>query len=249
MLAFDDEGRGPAVLLLHSGITDRRMWRPQLPTLAASHRVLTPDLPGFGRTPPTDGGDDAPAAIVDLLDQGRIERAAVVGSSLGGRIALELVDRFPDRVGRLVLLAPAYRWIPASPDAVAFAAEEERLLREGAIDAAVDLNVSTWLGPEADPETVELTRSMLRNLYESRLATGRLLVSPFPESPEPDLPAIPVPTTVVSGALDLPHFRAVADHLVARIPDSTAVRLPWAAHLPSLERPGEMTRMLTRLLA
>ena len=91
------------VLLLHAGIADRRMWAPQIDALeAAGHRVLAPDLPGFGDAalePPT---VDYVAFAVDLLDG----PAAIVGCSFGGRVALEIAGSRPDLVRRLVLVAP-----------------------------------------------------------------------------------------------------------------------------------------------
>jgi 3-oxoadipate enol-lactonase len=248
LLAHDAVGSGPSVLLLHSGVADRRMWRPQLDGLARRHRVLAPDLPGFGDTPLAPGPNDAPAAIVALLDSKGVRRTAVVGASLGGRVALELADRYPSRVDRLVLLAPALRWFPPSPDAVAFGEAEARLLADGEIAAAIDLNTATWLGPEAEPSAMDLVRTMQRRAFEVRQAAEESGEPPYLVSTEPDLSSIAVPTTVVSGELDLPHFRSIAAHLANSIPGAELIRLPWAAHLPSLERPAEVGDLLLALL-
>ena len=90
------------VLLLHAGIADRRMWAPQVEALeAAGHRVVAPDLPGFGDAalePPT---IDYVAFAAELLD----DPAAVVGCSFGGRVALELAGSQPELVRKLVLVA------------------------------------------------------------------------------------------------------------------------------------------------
>lgn len=248
VLAHDDLGSGPPVLLLHSGVADRRMWRAQLPLLGRTHRVIAPDLPGFGGSPPDPGPNDAAAGLVALLDAKGIDRAAVVGASLGGRVALELADRYPSRVDRLVLLAPAFRWSPPSPDATAFAETEARLLADGDIAAAIDLNAATWLGPDADRNAVESVKTMQRRAFELRQAAEKAGAPPYLVSAEPDLPAIRVRTTILSGAFDLPHFRAIAEHLAQRIPGAELVRLPWAGHLPGLERPAEVGDLLLTLL-
>src|SRR5690349_24464338 len=103
ILAHDDLGTGPAVLLLHSGVTDRRMWDPLVTALSHSFRVVRPDLRGFGDSPlPSEEYADADDLDV-LLDHLGITDAAVVGSSFGGRVAPELATAHPGRVSSLVL--------------------------------------------------------------------------------------------------------------------------------------------------
>src|SRR3954468_10404947 len=97
-LAYDTTGDGPTVLLLHSTVCHRRMWDPQVPALAAAgFRVVRCDLRGYGETPPPDApwndADDGAA----LLDELGTPSAAVVGASGGGRVALELAARAPER--------------------------------------------------------------------------------------------------------------------------------------------------------
>nr|WP_307812631.1 alpha/beta fold hydrolase [Phycicoccus sp. CSK15P-2] len=133
--------------------------------------------------------------VVELLDHLRVERATVVGSSLGGRVALELAAEHPERVERLVLLCPALRGLDPTPDVEAFGAEE------------------------ADPPP----------------GVRRVDVDPA---------RVEVPALVVAGELDLDLFRTVAAHLADTMPRAELLTLPWAAHLPSLERPDEVTALL-----
>ncbi|HWJ44986.1 MAG TPA: alpha/beta fold hydrolase, partial [Gaiellaceae bacterium] len=91
------------VALIHAGVADSRMWRPQLESFAHVHRVVAPDLPGFGATPEGDTVDYR-AFVRSALDAAGIERAALVGTSLGGRVALELALESPERVSALVLV-------------------------------------------------------------------------------------------------------------------------------------------------
>src|SRR5687768_10934531 len=99
---YDVTGSGPAVLLLHSTVCDRRMWDPQVPALtAAGYRVVRCDLPGHGDTPVPTGRFDEAADIAALLTDLGITRAALVGSSGGGRVALDIAARWPERVTAL----------------------------------------------------------------------------------------------------------------------------------------------------
>ena len=244
ILAHDIDGDGPAVLLLHSGVCDRRMWEPLLPALTGAHRVVRPDLRGFGDSPlPGEAYADADD-LAELLDSLGIAEAAVVGSSYGGRVAMELATRHPDRVSSLVLLCPAYRGVDPDDELQAFGAEEDRLIEAGDLEGAVQLNVRTFLGPDADEATADRVAQMQRRSFEVQLAADALDPGPQPERVEVDPSRLAAPTLVVSGALDLAHFREVAGVLAAQVPGAEHVELPWAGHLPSLERPDAVADLL-----
>ena len=111
-IAFIDEGQGPPLLLLHGLAGSHDDWRMQWPAFAASHRVVVPDLRGFGAS-----GRQEPFTIqqhardmLALIAALGIERVLVVGLSMGGAVTLELALRAPDRVTACVLAntAPAY---------------------------------------------------------------------------------------------------------------------------------------------
>lgn len=248
LLAHDVEGAGPPVLLIHAGVADRRMWQPLLPALAHAFTVVRPDLRGFGHTPlPGQRYADADD-LAELLDELDLDGVRVVGASLGGRVALELATRHPDRIDELVLLDPAYRGVPPDAELDALDEQEEQLLAAGDLDGAVALTVRTWLGPAADDRARELVAVMQRRAYDLQLEAERHDPPPDRERIEVDPSAIAVPTTVVVGAHDLSLFRAVARMLAAEIPGADLVELDWAGHLPSLERPDRILALLLDVL-
>jgi len=114
-LKYDDSGSGLPVVLLHGFPLSRRMWQPQIDGLSqAGCRVICPDLPGFGASPPQRGmvSMDAYAdAVIALLDKLKIERAVVGGMSMGGYVLLNLAERYPQR-----LLAALYIVTRAAAD-------------------------------------------------------------------------------------------------------------------------------------
>ena len=100
------DGR-PGVVLLHSGVADHRMWEPQVASLASSYRVLAG--PARFRPAPHQPGPFSHAEdVLELLDQVGLEEAALVGSSFGGRVALETAATAPHRVSALVLVCTAF---------------------------------------------------------------------------------------------------------------------------------------------
>lgn len=104
-------GEGPPVVLLHGGSGGGANWFRLLPRLAASHRVLAPDLPGFGlsaaRQPSAPLGEAAADIVAEWLAGLDVRKALVVGTSFGGLVALRLAQRHPRRAGRLLLLDSA----------------------------------------------------------------------------------------------------------------------------------------------
>ncbi|MFF0422917.1 MULTISPECIES: alpha/beta fold hydrolase [unclassified Streptomyces] len=249
-LSHDLAGTGPStVVLLHSGVCDRRMWDGQFAALAAAgHRVVRCDLRGFGDSPldaPHTHAEDVRA----LLDHLGAERAAVVGSSFGGRVALELAALHPGRVSALALLASGIPGMAPSAELRAWGAREDALLEAGDLDAAVELNVDTWLGPEAGEAARALVRDGQRRAFDLQLAAPEENHPVAPEVTREDLAGIRAPALVASGAHDLADFRAVADELGGLLPAARRIDLDWAGHLPALERPDETARLLVDFLA
>ena len=248
LLAHVVSGSGAPVVLLHSGVADRRMWQPQIPALGHRFRVISPDLRGFGESPlPPEGYADADD-VAELLDHLEVVDAAVVGSSMGGRVALELATRHPDRVNSLVLLCPAYRGVPPSAAVEAFDAAEDRLLTAGDVAGAVRLNVDAWLGPEADAGVRDQLTAMQQRAFEVQLAAARQDPAPAKREVAVDPAKVAVPTVIVTGGLDLDHFQTVGEVLAEEIKGAELVRLPWAAHLPSMERPDAVVTLLLDVL-
>ncbi len=248
LLAHDDTGAGPTVLLLHSGVADRRMWSALAAHLSRGHRVLAPDLRGFGETPMPGAGTayTDSADVAALLDRLATGPATVVGSSMGGRVAMELAVTRPDLVSSLVLMCAAWRGLAPTAAARAFGEEEDRLLESGDLDGAARLNAETWLGPEAGQQAHEAVSRMQRRAFELQLAPPE---HPGPDPVEVDPTRIAVPALVVVGERDLDHFVAVGEHLAGAIASARLVRLAWAGHLPVLERPGEVVELVDGWLA
>jgi 3-oxoadipate enol-lactonase len=245
-LSHDVAGDGPVLVLLHSAVCDRRMWDPQWEALvAAGYRVVRCDLRGFGESRMPDWPYNNAEDVVGLLKVLGVGRATLIASSYGGRVALELAARWPELVTTLALLCSG------SPDHVpsdtlkSFGAREDTLLAAGDIDGAVELNVETFFGPEADDTVREKVRQMQRHAFDVQLAVSEEFAQ---VTTEVDLEQITAPCLAVSGGLDLHDFREIAARLPERLPRARHLELAWAGHLPSLERPAEVTELLTKFL-
>jgi pimeloyl-ACP methyl ester carboxylesterase len=243
-IAYDVEGDGPPVLLVHAGVTDRRSWHHVVDDLATDHTVLAFDQRGFGETTyatePHSPVDDALAVLDDAGVEGPV---AVVGCSMGGRLSLDLALAHPDRVGRLVLIGSACRGAPdPSPDEYPESYRElghaiEAAEEAGDLDEVNRLEAWLWLdGPTAPEGRVGgAARALFLDM------NGRALRAE-PTGDERELPSawdhlgdVTAPTIVLLGDLDLEDVALVAEGLAERIPGARFERLEGTAHVPQLE--------------
>lgn len=246
VVADEWPGSGPRVVLLHAGVADRRSWYGTAELLAGDHHVVAHDRRGYGDSPvsptPFRHVDDL-LAVLDRL--GGDGPAWLVGSSMGGQLALDTAVLHPDRVAGLVLLAPAVSGAP-EPDGLDPVTQRLGDLL-GPATAAGDLaevgRLETWLwldgpaGPEgrvtgpARDLALAMNAAILRNgLPEGDGDAGIRAWDHLPE--------VTVPVTVAWGDLDVPFLLEQCAQLVDRLPRATRRVLPGVAHLPYLEDPA-----------
>ncbi|OUC94447.1 alpha/beta fold hydrolase [Streptosporangium minutum] len=240
-IAYDIGGDGPVVLLLHAGVCDRRMWNDQWqPLIDAGFQVIRCDLRGYGQSPlPAEPYSDC-EDVLALLDGLSIDRASLVGGSYGGKVALRVAASRPERVESLVLLAAALPGREQSAELRALEEREEALIEAGDLAGGARLMAESWLGPDAGEDAHQAVREMQLRAYELQSADG--LAGPV--ETEVDPADIKMPCLAVSGAYDLADFRQPE----AVLPAARHVELPWAGHLPNMERPAEVTELIISFL-
>jgi pimeloyl-ACP methyl ester carboxylesterase len=235
-LSHDVAGDGPVLVLLHSGVCDRRMWDAQWPALIdAGYRLVRCDLRGFGETPAPDRPHNDAEDVLDLLDGLGIARAALVGSSYGGQVALETAARRPDRVGAIALICSALPGHEPSAELRALGAREEALIEAGDVAGATELMVENWLGPDADETAREAVRQMQRHAFEVQLAATEEFE---PIKAVVDLAAIDRRPTAAA-ARERPPRRAAVGRPPSQ-PGAAVGRHRSAAGLSQGERPGRL---------
>ena len=250
MLPHDEAGSGPAVVLLHAGVGDRRMWAEHLQPLAdAGYRAIAFDLPGFGDAEIVPGPQAPWADVVLAMNELGLDRAALVGNSFGGGVALRIAALAPGRVPALALVsAPAPGLVP-SPELEAVWEVEEAALDRGDVDAAVQAVVDTWTLPDAPPELREQIAAMQRRAIELQTDV-EATEAPDPLEDDPDaLASIETPTLVVTGAHDMPDFIEGADQMAAALPNARYALIEDAGHLAPLETPDEFRELLLGFLS
>ena len=247
-------GAGPPLVLLHGDGESAFDWTWTMPALARTHRVYAPDLPGSGGTGKP-AADYSPVFLERFagafLDALGVERAAVVGSSLGGLVALRLALSAPTRVTELVLVgssglgravtpalvsltAPGYgdlaiAWAGTPPGAT-----QRALFRAGLLFARPGRVPSAWIS-----EQRRLAR--LPGFLASQLAALRAELDPFGQRQREvlldRLPKLEMPTLVVWGERDRVLPASQARDAYARLQKGSLELLPNCGHLPHVERP------------
>ena len=253
VLAHELAGSGPALLLVHAGIADRRMWDDQMePFAGAGWTVIRADLPGVGGTPAPSGPVATWTTLRDLLDHLGIGQAVVVGCSLGGRAAVDLALAAPGRVRALVLVGSGlggHRFEEAALHRLWD--DSDAAVERGDLEAAARIELETWVagvgrGLDAvDPGVRSRARAMLLDLY----AGGEAELEDLEPPAAGRLGEIGAPTLVLVGGHDRADIRAIADALAGGIPGAERVDLPGTAHLPNMERPGEFNRVVLEFLS
>ena len=222
---------------------------------AERFRVVRYDARGFGDSPLPGG----PFSFVDdlggLLDHLGLERAALVGNSLGARTALEHTLVHPERTSALVLVGAPPMGAPSSAELEAFDTEETALLEAGKLDEAVELNLRIWLADDVEPALRARVREMQRRAFEVDLAAYARDPEPGPIGWLDDPPVwerlgeVGCPTLVIVGDRDVSDMDVAAGRLAAGIAGAEKVVMPGAAHVPACERPEEFNRIVLEFLA
>jgi pimeloyl-ACP methyl ester carboxylesterase len=237
-LAYRVDGHGPAIVLVHAGIADMRMWEPLVALLDHRFTVVRYDMRGHGETTYGPGECSDVEDLGALLDALDIESCLLVGASFGGLVALAFAAAHPERVERLMVLDAPLPDHDFSERMREFFAAENAAIEADRLDEAVRLNVELWVG-SARPEVRELVAEMQERAFRLQLAS-----EPDSAGLEPDLSRITMPTTVVMGENDVEDFVAIAHRLADELPHATLECVSRAAHLPALERPDAVAALI-----
>ena len=247
-LAYDEAGTGSAVVLIHGHPFNRSMWAPQLAALAGHHRVIAPDLRGYGDSPVTPGTvpmSQLAADVARLLDRQGVSRAAVVGLSMGGLVAMELAAADPARWWALGLVATTAEPVTKAEraDRRARAAQAER---DGIGPLAQDM-APRLFGPDVAPAVSGLVMAMML-ATDPRGAAAALRGRAQRPDYRPILRGLDLPALVLTGDQDSYSTADITDRLTAALRHPHRVTLPGLGHLPNLEAPARFNAELTAFL-
>ena len=251
-LPFEDQGKGPVVVLLHGFPLDRSMWSAQAAALSARYRVIVPDLRGHGRAKADPGvytmdlmADD----VIETLDDLGVRDVVLGGLSMGGYVALSAILRYPDRFRALILM-DTRAGVDAPEAGRARLMMAAKVEAEGDVTPVVDGMIPKLFAPSTftvNPALVSSTRALMMRAAPGTVASALRGMAARPDRTE-DLPGIAFPTLVIVGEHDAITPPADAEAMAAALPDDRLEIIRGAGHLAPMERPDVVNQAILSFL-
>jgi pimeloyl-ACP methyl ester carboxylesterase len=252
-LRYDVQGQGEPIVLIHSALGDLVSWDDQIADFSSRYKVVRYDVRGWGRSTGPETGYAEYEDLRALLDYLGIARAALVGCSYGGGIAIDFALACPDRVTGLVPVGPALGGHESPPDEPVDALRREMMeaYQRGDMRRAAELTARTWVdGPGRSPDQVD--PEFRRRALEMIAATYALPDRDQPPWLQPPaagrLGEIHSPLLVLVGEHDISGMQARARLIAEQAPDAQLTILKDTAHLPNMEHPEAFNRAVLDFL-
>jgi pimeloyl-ACP methyl ester carboxylesterase len=247
-LWYERAGEGFPVVLVHPGFWDSRIWDAQFDGFARDHDTIRYDLRGFGRSDPPHEAYSQVRDLMQLVEELKVERCAVVGCGSGGRLAIDVALAFPEVVDAIVPVAPGLsgrRW--HDPGFEVLLEEVDAAVRSGDVRRAMELELAVWTPLSAeDPSTSPHVRSVAMD-NAGVLDLDVLVEEPPPA--EPRLAGLQAATLVVVGDRDLEETHAIADLIARTVPGAQKRVIADADLLVNVLRPERFNRLVLDFLS
>lgn len=252
-LYYEIAGEGPALVFVHAGIADSRMWDDQFAFFVQHFRTLRYDLRGFGQSAPVEGTYSHYADLHELLRFHAIDQAYLVGCSKGGGICIDVAVQYPDKVAALVPVCSAPNGMPYEGDPPPIWQELIAAYESGDLDRTNELEVQIWVDglyrapgsvrAEVRDKVLEMNAIVLRNEQEE-IGTEQPLDPPAYGR----IGEIRARTLVITGALDVPPTQVAARLMLEQIPNARQIVIEGTAHVPNMEQPDVFNHALLGFL-
>jgi pimeloyl-ACP methyl ester carboxylesterase len=246
---YEDRGAGDGVILIHGFAMDTRIFDMQFELFAERFRVVRYDLRGFGRSDLPIGPSSTLDDLQIMMDRLGIERACIVGLSLGGSLAVEFTLTCPERVTGLVLAGSTLRGYPYSDDYVKeFLYYRKLARRKGIAVAQTEMLGNPLLRSIARrPELFVHVEAMIRDysgFHWLRHDPHRVFYPPAIER----LGEIACPVQIIMGQNDIDDLQGVAARLVRQITHARHTVLPGVGHIVNMEAPERFNEIVLNFL-
>jgi 2-hydroxy-6-oxonona-2,4-dienedioate hydrolase len=251
---YEVDGAGFPFVMVHAGIAHSGMWDDQFREFAKDYRVIRYDMRGYGQSAPVDGEYALRRDLYGLLKFLGVEKAHVMGCSMGGGGAMDFALDYPEMVASLILVGASPRGFEYDVQPPPQWDELVKAFREGDLDRAAELDIQVWFdGRGRTPDQVDaVARNKIYEMDKIALQFEKLeLGKPIPLDNPPAakrLSEIKVPVLVIVGDLDQEDIIAAADFMVENLPDARKVVMAGTAHVPNMERPDEFNRYVRDFL-
>lgn len=238
-VAYSDSGQGKPLVLIHAFPTDQRLWQSQQP-LTQHFRVITMDLPGFGRSSPTNGELITMAQYADeikkILNKLAIEHAIIGGESMGGYVALAFLKKYPNKVDGLILSNTQ-----ATADSPEMKIQRSATANEVLEHGTTQL-IKNFMAKALSSSATQDTRNFLQGIVaqqDPKAVVSALRGMALREDTSTVLADTHLPVLIISGEKDTVISPRQSQKMHRLAKSSKLVVLPKTGHLSNLEQPEE----------
>ncbi|NQF12950.1 alpha/beta hydrolase [Brevibacillus sp. HB1.3] len=245
-LYYEVSGEGRPVILLHSGGADLRDWTFVAPILAKHYQVITFDGRGCGKSPSPTETANYVEDLLSVMDHFQLDEATLVGHSIGGRIATDFALTYPQRVSKLVLIAPSLTgYTPSQP----FTEWMQKIQEAPDVDRMVELSLSAcpYRVVMASPQKDFMVEMAKHNL--AKMLKWATWESVWPQPPAIErLKELANQTCLIIGMEDALDAKRMAEYFKEVLPERRFIEIAGADHKPTLTHPEEIARAITEFL-
>ncbi len=248
MLHYEVWGDGPAIVLIHAGYVDSRMWEGEVQYLSGSYKVITYDVRGFGESSRPDSEYSDSEDLRELMDFLGIRQAIVIGISNGGRIAFDFSVEHPERVRGIIAINAGIRGIGDElngdgkdlwGDLDGIEEKYSAFIESGHFRDAAALDVDYW-----SHMLMGSMREKVLDMAEQNVSVPETSPDKYQRSPEPPaytrLESLKCPVLIVSSDNDREGMRQISRLINTKIHGSRLVALKNADHIPPFSSPEEL---------
>jgi pimeloyl-ACP methyl ester carboxylesterase len=254
-LYYETSGKGPALVLIHAGFLDSRIWDTQFQLFSENYRVIRYDVRGFGKSDVARTKFSDYKDLHGLLDHLRVKTASLVGVSNGGRIASDFAVEYPSMVNHLVLVSPGMSGYKSSgPEEEKMWEEfdaqmkpQEDAVREGRAADTVAMDVTTWGSAQTPANRERITHIAMDNFHVQVENPWKLQVPPEPRTWH-RLSQIRTPTLLIIGDRDVAPQIVMVGNIHSHIRGSKKVLIQGADHIVNMSKPDEFNRTVLEFL-
>jgi len=252
-LYYEEMGKSLPLVMIHGGLLNHRMWDDQFKIFAEEHRVIRYDVRNHGESAGIPGDFEHYEDLHELLEQLNIEKAALLGLSLGGRIAIDFAIAYPERVSALILAAPGVSGFEFKSEI--FKENSTKIneaFKAGDVELGVEYFQRSWTdGPSRTPSQVD---SSVREKVKTMALNTVKKWNPESVAQELDPPAvhrlneIQAPTLAVVGELDMPGIMEIVQLIKENVTGAEIFTIADVAHMVNMEKPEDFNKVVLDFL-
>lgn len=254
---YEVAGEGETLVLCHAGFVDSGMWDGQWGAFAQQYRVIRYDMRGYGKSSVLDAPVSRREELGVVLDHLKVEKAHLLGCSMGGEVVIDYTLEHPEQVTALIAVSAVPNGFEMQGEPPAELMEMIQAAQQGDLEKVRDLQIRLWVdGPSRKPEQVDrMVRERAAGMNKITVENGTFMkadmqpLNPLNPPAAGRLGSINIPTLVIAGALDNTEIVRATNVMQKSITGAQKVIMANTAHVPNMEKPNEFNMAVLDFLS